>query len=275
VRAHFRPVLTVLSGEKRGVRVSFEGNALVGRDPEAELCLEDAGVSWHHAVIEDRGGSYAVVDAGSTNGTAVNGELVSERELENGDKLVFGTTIVRFEEQDETDQAYDEFVARLVSIDDLSGLYLRRRFDQELSQILSVARIDRLPVGMLVMDLDGVKKINDTHGHSFGAYVISDAGRVIGSVIEGRGIACRWGGDEYLAAVRNHDHEAACRVAAEVHGAIAAHAFEHHGIALHPGISIGVATFPEHAQNALELFQAADRALYRAKAEGKNRVCGS
>ncbi|MEM9191640.1 MAG: GGDEF domain-containing protein [Myxococcota bacterium] len=273
VKAQFRPALVVLSGSRVGDRISIEGNVLIGRDPTAELTLHEAGVSWHHAQIEDRGGSFTVVDAGSTNGTGVNGRLMQEAELRHGDKLAFGATVVRFEMQDESDQAFDEFVSRLVSIDDLTGLYLRRRFDQELKELLAVARLNQQPVALLVMDLDGVKGINDQHGHRFGAYTISDAGRVIGRVIGRRGFACRWGGDEFLAALKRTDREGGCRVAEEILSAIGDHAFENDGVQLHPGISIGVAGFPEDAEDQGRLFDAADAALYRAKRSGKNRVC--
>lgn len=272
MRARFRPVLVVISGEQMGLRASVEGNMLVGRDAEADLTLPDAGVSWHHAMIEDRGDSHVVVDLGSTNGTTVNGHRCDEAPLRHGDKILFGKTMVRFEVQDSADQAYDEMVARLINIDDLSGLYTRRRFDNELVQMLQLAATRHDCVGLLVMDLDGVKGINDTHGHAFGAYVIGDSGRVIGKVIEGRGIACRFGGDEYIAAIQGADAQTAAAVGEEIRQAIAAHQFEKQGIPLRPGISVGVAAFPESAQSAPVLFQRADEALYRAKAAGKNRV---
>lgn len=272
VRSAFRPVLVVMNGAHAGNRVSVEGSVLVGRDPDAELNLTDAGVSWHHAQIEDRGGSFAIVDTGSTNGTTVNGETVEEKVLTRGDKITFGTTLVRYDVQDEADQAYDAFLERLLTIDDLSGLYLRRRFDSELGALLANAGARGSSVAMLVMDLDGVKKINDTHGHVFGAYTIGEAGKIIGRLIEGKGIACRWGGDEYLAALNDCGCDAGVDFGETIRKAVADHRFEHDEIELHPGISIGVAAYPEHAKDAHALFRAADQAMYRAKTAGKNRV---
>src|SRR5262245_1814255 len=120
-----------MSGERVGLRVSVQGNLVVGRDPAAALSLPDPGVSWHHALVEDRGGTWSVVDLKSTNGVLVNGEKAVEADLAHGDKIRFGTTLVRFEVQDEADKAYSEIVAELVHIDDLTGLYHRRRFDAE------------------------------------------------------------------------------------------------------------------------------------------------
>jgi diguanylate cyclase (GGDEF)-like protein len=124
------------------------------------------------------------------------------------------------------------------------------------------------------MDLDGVKGINDTHGHLFGAHVIGESGKLIGRIIAGRGIGCRFGGDEYLAAFSGLDTASAVQIGEQIRQAIAAHPFEKDGIPLRPGISIGAASFPDDtAEGARALFQRADEALYRAKQGGKNRVC--
>jgi diguanylate cyclase (GGDEF)-like protein len=127
-------------------------------------------------------------------------------------------------------------------------------------------------VVLLVMDMDGIKKINDTHGHLFGAHVIGEAGKLIGRIIKGRGIGCRFGGDEFLAALTGLGRDQGSKVADEILGAINAHPFEKDGIKLRPGISIGVAAFPDQAADPPALFQHADEAMYRAKQSGRNRV---
>jgi diguanylate cyclase (GGDEF)-like protein len=122
------------------------------------------------------------------------------------------------------------------------------------------------------MDLDGIKKINDAHGHLFGAYVIAEAGKLIGRTLGQRGIACRFGGDEYLAALPEHDLDAALDVGKEILAAIHQAPFVREGIVLKPGISIGIAAFPSSAGDPLALFQRGDEALYRAKSAGKNTI---
>jgi diguanylate cyclase (GGDEF)-like protein len=274
VKAPHRPMLVVISGNEKdvGQRVVVEQTLLIGRDPQAALVLNDALASWHHARLEDRGDSWAMVDLGSTNGIVVNGQPMPEGVLKPNDTVVLGGTVVRFELQDGLAQAYNQVVERLLNIDDLSGLYVRRKFDQELSSMIETARQKDVPVALLVMDLDGVKRINDTHGHLFGAYVIGEAGKLIGSVIGGRGIGCRFGGDEYLAAFAETNVDAALEIAETNRGAIAEHPFEREGIPLRPGISVGVAAYPNDAPDAATLFQRADEALYRAKQAGKNCV---
>jgi two-component system, cell cycle response regulator len=272
LRERYRPGLVVLRGPDIGKRGRIEGDGIVGRDPKAAFCLNDAGVSWHHARFEDRGDGWAVVDLGSTNGVRVNNVRREEAMIEAGDKLTMGHTVIRFEEQDPTEQQYDAMVERLLNVDELSGLYVRRRFDAELEQLLRAAAADRRPLGLLVMDLDGIKAINDGHGHLFGAYTIGEAGKVIGRVLGQGGIAARFGGDEFVAAVPGADLDGAAAAGERILGAIREHRFEHEGVVLQPGISIGVAAFPESARDPRGLFQRADEAMYRAKRAGKGRV---
>ena len=214
-----------------------------------------------------------MLDLGSTNGTTVNGEVKPEFILRADDRIIFGGTAVSFELQDGLELALNENVEQLLNIDDLSGLYVRRKFDAEVATLVQSARREGRPLAMLVMDLDGIKAINDTHGHLFGAYTIGEAGMLIGRLLVGRGIGCRFGGDEYIAALPDFSLEQAEGVAHEILHAVREHVFEKDGIKLVPGISIGVAVFPDHAHDAVSLFQVADAALYRAKQTGKNRVC--
>jgi two-component system, cell cycle response regulator len=122
------------------------------------------------------------------------------------------------------------------------------------------------------MDMDGVKAINDTHGHAFGAFVIGETGHVLGRVIGSRGFSTRFGGDEFAAAFPALTREKAIQVAEEMRLAVGSHAYEYRGVRLHPGLSCGVASIPGDAADARTLFQAADEAMYRAKRAGKNRV---
>lgn len=268
-KAPYRPVLVVLSGPELGKRVILDRTLTIGRDTAADLVLTDSLVSYHHARVEDRGDSWTLIDLGSTNGTSVNGARVTEIVLEPGTRIVVGNSVLGLELQD---REFTALVERLLTIDDLSGLWVRRKFDAETARLLKTAEQEHQALALLVMDLDGIKQINDAHGHLFGAYVIGESGRVIGAVLGRRGIASRFGGDEFVAALPKHDVAQACLVAEEIRKRIAEHPFVRDGIPLRPGISIGVAAFPENACQSEALFEAADAALYRAKRAGKNRV---
>jgi pSer/pThr/pTyr-binding forkhead associated (FHA) protein len=103
-----RPALVVLSGNEVGHRWALQAQATAGRDPAGQVPLTDAGVSWRHCRLEDRGDEWVVLDLGSTNGTMVNGRKIAEAPLGHGDRLTLGRTVLRFVLQDPLEQAYDE-----------------------------------------------------------------------------------------------------------------------------------------------------------------------
>jgi two-component system cell cycle response regulator len=264
-----------MSGNEVGTRKGVSGIATIGRATRSELVLSDAGISWRHARIEDRGDAWwALVDLGSTNGSVVNGEKRAETLLAHGDKVVLGRTVLRFELQDRLEQAYDEQLQRLLHVDDLSGLYVRRRFDRELARLVeeqSRARArQRGPA-------------RDGHGRHQGhqrpprpplrrVHHRRD-GRLIGRVVGDRGIGSRFGGDEFCAALPGLDTAAAGARREEIHAAVGEHPYVARGrraAARHLHRRGGV---PADARDAEALFQRADEALYRAKQGGKNRVC--
>ncbi|WP_394832547.1 GGDEF domain-containing protein [Pendulispora rubella] len=274
LRKHSRPVLIVVAGPEVGMRLRLDRSVEVGRDPSASLPLRDESVSWRHVRFEDRGaGEWAVVDLSSTNGTLLNSERVSDSRLKPGDRIVLGKTILEFQEQDAIQQGFNAELERMLSEDELSGLWVKRRFDAQLATTVAAVDIGTVDVvSCIVMDLDGVKGINDTHGHDMGAFVIGTSGQVIGRVIAAQGFATRFGGDEFAAALPGVAKDEAVRIADNIREAIRAHVFQRNGITVHPGISLGVASLPGDATDAEGLFRAADQAMYRAKRGGKNRV---
>ncbi len=268
-----RPAVVVIAGPELGTRRAMDGSwFVVGRDPEADLALSDPRVSFHHCHLEDRGDGWAVVDVGSTNGVSVNGERIEERVLAPNDKIELGDTVLRFEIQDPEDQAYDEMVRKLIDVDDLTGLLQRRRFDRELERLLLAAQTAGEPLGMLVMDLDGLKAINDSHGHLFGAHAIAEAGKLIGMLLPRDAVAARFGGDEFVAAAPGRGIEETREIAERIVAGVRERRFDKDGVELRLGISIGAAAFPDHADDARELFSRADEAMYAAKRAGKGCV---
>ena len=273
LRKSVAPSLAVVLGPDVGARLVLHGSVETGRDPACELPLHDDNVSWRHVRIEDRGcDEWAIVDLGSTNGTLLNGQPCEGAILKPGDRIFIGKTVIEVQ-KDALRDAHAAELDRLLSIDDLSGLWVRRRFDAQLeSSVAAVLAGTVASLSLVVMDMDGVKAINDTHGHAMGAFSIGETGRLIGEVLGSRGFATRFGGDEFAAALPGLFKGGALAIAEELRAAVAVHVYEHCGVRLKPGLSCGVATIPGGAPDAKALFQAADEAMYRAKRAGKNRV---
>jgi diguanylate cyclase (GGDEF)-like protein len=234
----------------------------------------DHRVSRRHATIVQLGADrFLIQDLGSTNGTRVNGTAIAGPHLlQDGEKILVGETVIRFSLADEIERNFQNEISMLVGTDPLAGLPSKRRFDEALEFALQAAKQSKSTLAVLMMDMDGVKQINDSYGHLFGAHVIGEAGRLIDRVLGARGRACRFGGDEFSAFLSGHDLATASRVAEKIRTTIANAGMQKEGVSLKPTISVGVACYPESGVELLELISRADEALYRAKAQGKNRV---
>ena len=169
---------------------------------------------------------------------------------------------------------------KLAGTDDLTGLDNLRSFESKLITIVRRAKARGTPVSMLVLDLDGLKEINDTHGHLAGAEAVREVGHIIADGFDGSAVACRYGGDEFAVVMFDSDARESLAAAENVRKAVAGHRPVLAGRQFPAGtltVSIGIALYlsdgagyPELVGE--ELFRAADHALYQAKHDGRNCV---
>jgi diguanylate cyclase (GGDEF)-like protein len=204
----------------------------------------------------------------------LNGERLQEepRTLRPGDRIFIGDCVVKFTYADALEVGYHAQMDTLIGTDDLTGLIAKRRFDAAFARAVDAARSSGERMVVMMLDLDGLKQINDTHGHPIGAHTIAEVGKVIGGAIGTRGAACRFGGDEFAAFVPGVTKREGKQLAEAIRTAIAEGRFEKDGIVISPTLSIGVAAMPEDGDRPELLLQRADEALYRAKRNGRNQV---
>jgi two-component system cell cycle response regulator len=271
------PVILVLDGQELGKRfVLDDASFTIGRDPEkANIVLTDRAVSSMHTRIDynARERQFFITDLESKNGVWVNSRRVESTPLNPGDKIFLGATVLKFNIEDAIEERFHSQVDTLMNIDDLTGLPVKRAFDQRFSIAFVKAMQRRKPLALLMMDMDGLKQINDTYGHLMGSHTISECGRIIGKAVTKRGTACRYGGDEFMAYLRNTPLAEAMPLGEYIRQTIASHTFRLNGHNPNPSISIGVAEFSGKMQSPNDLVNAADEALYRAKEAGRNIVC--
>src|SRR5204862_5646571 len=112
---------------------------------------------------------YVLHDLDSRSGTFLNGRRIRSERLENGDKITIGEHILRFDLLDEIDREYQRQIHRLISHDDLTGLLSSRSFFSELRRETARAKVEGMPICVLMMDIDFFKNVNDTYGHLTGS----------------------------------------------------------------------------------------------------------
>ena len=161
--------------------------------------------------------------------------------------------------------------------DGLTGVYNKRYFESHLAHEIHEAEEVNQTVGLLMLDIDHFKNYNDRNGHLAGDIVLKELGVILGSSVRREDVVARSGGEEFVLLYPRAGKETALRIAENLRRAVEAHDFRHgEGQPLgRVTISGGVACFPEDARSALDLQRAADRALYKAKAAGRNRIVGA
>ena len=273
---HRTPALVVVQGNEIGRRYKLEpGRWILGRDADrCDLVISDGSVSGKHAMVQvdPEAGRYGLLDLGSRNGTLLNGQRVEACALRDGDKVFLGETVLKFTFLDSIESDYMSQIDQLMHVDSLTGLYVRRFFDHEYPKDFERAKAANRQFALMMMDMDGLKAVNDQHGHQLGSFCISETGKIILRKIKPNGVGCRFGGDEFVVYVRECSIEEAMRMAETIRGAVESFDFTHGDITVAPTISIGVAVLTPEIASAERLARIADEALYRAKEAGRNTV---
>jgi diguanylate cyclase (GGDEF)-like protein len=157
--------------------------------------------------------------------------------------------------------------------DGLTGLYNRRAFGELLAS--SIANEDRRPggsLGLVILDLDHFKKLNDTYGHPAGDAALRSLARLLNQHLRKGDQAARYGGEEFVVILPGSDEERSMGAAERLRSALEKHRFVFEGARIPLSASLGVAIWPADGKEPEALLSASDRALYAAKQTGRNRV---
>jgi diguanylate cyclase (GGDEF)-like protein len=161
---------------------------------------------------------------------------------------------------------------RQASIDPLTGALNRRAFREMIARDIGRAKRHARPLSIAMIDVDHFKLFNDTRGHAAGDRVLTVLAGTLAAELRTEDFFCRWGGEEFIAALSETDKAGSVAAAERLRHAIADIRLEHGHELLGITASIGVATFGDDGQTIEQLANAADLALYRAKETGRNRV---
>lgn len=168
--------------------------------------------------------------------------------------------------------------------DGLTSLLTRQAIMEYISEIFQKIQYDKSPkknggrrFSLAFIDLDNFKSLNDSYGHIFGDHILLEAGGIIRENLGGMGVAARYGGDEFMVVFENTTFEQTFIIMENIRREIKAHEFR---ITIGSEVkqaavrcSIGVASYPRDGKDPQEILRAADEALYRAKEEGRDRIC--
>ncbi|WP_240794399.1 diguanylate cyclase domain-containing protein [Azoarcus sp. DD4] len=175
-----------------------------------------------------------------------------------------------YEDVTEQRRIANQLVA-LAERDPLTNLYNRRRFHEELDRLLAEAQRRGLEVGLVAIDLDGFKPINDRYGHQAGDEVLVGIAEGVGRIIRRNEMLFRLGGDEFAMLVPDTTEAELSELAARLVEGVDGLSFSFGGQSVGVTASIGIALFPRHGADGEALMAAADQAMYQSKSHGRNR----
>ena len=269
-----QPYLRVLIGPTTGELFRVGDGGGLGRDKSVSFHIPDSQISRRHAWLHSTEGGITLEDLDSTNGTFVNGERITRRVLQNGDTIRLGHTVaLRITWLSEVDGELQKEMFDSALRDGLTKAFNKRFFETRLEEEVAYALRQGTDLAVLFLDLDHFKRINDTYGHLAGDHVLVELAALVSKTSRVEDIFARVGGEEFAILTRGLDSRQATEFGERLRLAIFEHEFVYEGVTLPVTSSVGVACVKsEGVDSPVALMAAADAALYRAKAAGRNRV---
>jgi diguanylate cyclase (GGDEF)-like protein len=247
----------------------------IGRSPTAEISFPEVlSISRAHARVEHQGSNVVIEDMGSTNGTYVNDRLIQKnQQLRSGDRFQVGAVHFKFLHERDVENAYHLAIYDLVMRDGLTEIFNKRKYEEEVER--EVARASRYsrPLALVLFDIDHFKAVNDNYGHLCGDFVLKQVAERVRTGLRAEQVFARVGGEEFVVLCPETNGESARRLAEKLRDRIAAEPVEYAGFQVAVTCSFGVAELKPDMRDGVALYEAADRALYESKQNGRNMVC--
>jgi len=272
-----RAGLTLLTGPSAGEVFTVDRpETLIGREEGVHIRLDDTAISREHArIVRSATGEFTLEDLQSTNGTFIGAEPIEKRTLRTGDHIQLGPNLIlRFAVTDEAEEQLQRQLFESSIRDPLTHAYNRKYLMERLLAELAHARRHKTNLALLLFDLDEFKQVNDTHGHLGGDAVLRHVADTVLSLIRLEDVFARYGGEEFVVLMRGDGARDSGHLAERLRRGIAGAPLRYEARDVSVTVSIGVAELSEFRDppTPLALIEKADQRLYRAKADGRNRV---
>ena len=202
-------------------------------------------------------GVILLEEARETNPVALINEIAKSLELASK-YIYFGYTYLAAREE-----SY---------LDELTGLYNQRYLPMALGHEINRSQRERTPFTLLFLDVDYFKMVNDGRGHLVGSKLLIELGKVLAAQVRACDYCFRYGGDEFIVLLSNAGPEGSLKVAERIRRAVEQTTYHVEGHNLNLTVSIGLASYPQHASDAAGLIHIADQAMYDGKRKSRNIV---
>lgn len=271
-----RAYILFLSGPLIGKLFHLQdGCTSIGRATDADITVADPRISRHHSKIDVQAEDIIIEDLGSTNGTFVNGKRASRQKLSDGDKIqISSSTVFKFALQDKTENIFHKELYKMAVVDPVTNVYNKRFFIERLKEEFSHSRRSKIPMALLMVDVDFFKKVNDTHGHLAGDMLLHQLAKIMKDMIRNEDVLARYGGEEFAAILRGTNKTGAYNLAERIRQKVASAPLIFEEKKIPVTISIGVAALDDGLKHDTqeEFIKDADEKLYQSKQNGRNKT---
>ena len=278
-RAKDSPACFVLiRGNPIGHRYLIEKDEMfIGRDPSADIYISDPLISRKHAKVSREGTVVKIEDLGSSNGTVINGKTLAAgnvSKLAKEDVIKLGNSFVKFIPAGEMETIFLGAMNQEKDIDKMTKCFNKGYFLEAIDAEVKRAKALASPLTLIFFDLDHFKKVNDVHGHEAGDYVLKEFTALVrnSGLYKQKDVFARYGGEEFCLLMLGMNANEAAAIAETLRGKVHMHNFTYEGKRIPVTTSLGVAELTSAIESAQDLIKTADKALYRSKESGRNRV---
>jgi len=248
---------------------------ILGRDLAADISIGETSISRRHTEFLITPNGITVKDLGSTNGTYVNdNKIESHVVLSDGDLIRTGSTILKFLKEGKIENIHYGKMYDLATIDGLTNALNKKALIELITEEFGRSQAKSLPLTLLMFDIDHFKQTNDTFGHVAGDYVLKETCSLIkNKMIRQKDALGRYGGEEFALVLRETPLRIGVDVAERIRSTIERYDYTFEGKHIPVTISIGAVALDSTSKSPEDLIALADKALYDAKNQGRNRVC--
>lgn len=274
-----KPCMSALAGKHSGslFQLSADDVLKIGRDNLSHVVLEGSEISRYHAEIYFQEKAVPIVKDLSSNGILLNRKPYNKTEqiLHHNDSIQIGNdNLFKFVYLDDIEINSQIQLYSATLTDSLTAIGNKRYFSDSFDKEFSYHMRHRLFMGLLIIDIDHFKKVNDEHGHQLGDEIIKLFAQRIKRTLRNDSSLARIGGEEFAVIIRNTSKKGIVSVAQRILHSIDSAPFAIDGKKITVTASIGISIFSNKCKNSKrKLFEEADRRLYQAKENGRNCIC--
>ncbi len=256
--------------------ISDKESITIGRSQKSDIAISDTSLSKKHLCVrmDQKNNQVFVQDQQSTNGTIINNKLIDagrEVVITDNSKIKLGNIILKF-----LDKGNPEILSVMETFnkafrDSLTGIGNRLLLDRRAEELFRKSKINNTPLSLILFDIDHFKKVNDTYGHLAGDFILKEVVRVAKACFRSDDLFVRCGGEEFCIIVQSpvERAEKAIEIARQK---IETHLFQYKEKEIKVTISAGVTCQQEVDRGWKEIYDRADKLLYKAKTSGRNKT---